>query len=345
MIVKEVDIPASKDRFSQAGFKAEEQMAYYFRRAFEDSKDVLVLNGIRLKSDDDSAQIDHLIIHKYGMVIVESKSAVGTIAINERNEWIRSEYNRGMASPVLQGERQASFLKKYLDHSGLEPPHDRFRSLAGMITFSHVPVDVLVAISDTGILKPHPTVNTDVVHKADVVPGKVQQVIDGYRKRDSLWTADLLTPRPLKLSSGLMHEIAKLLKERHVPRKAKGGQQVRQRRAEYSVPTSGMRRVTEKSHVPNSSGRVRAGQHKAKGFVPTPGREGYTCRDCGGYSVCIRWGRNGYYFSCSECDNTMTAKGYCKECGRQSKLSKDRNRFYINCEEHGKGDLFFTSPS
>jgi len=106
MIIKEVDSITSKDKFSQAGFKAEQKMAHYLSRAFKDNKDVLVLNGIRLQSDDDSIQIDHFIIHKYGMVIIESKSAVGTIEINEYGEWRRLGYNRGMASPVLQGERR-----------------------------------------------------------------------------------------------------------------------------------------------------------------------------------------------------------------------------------------------
>ncbi len=39
MIVKEIDAPTSKDRFSQAGFKAEQKMAQYLSRAFKDAED------------------------------------------------------------------------------------------------------------------------------------------------------------------------------------------------------------------------------------------------------------------------------------------------------------------
>ena len=98
--MKETDAPTSKGKFTQAGFKAAQTMAHYLKRAFKDAEDILVLNGIRLKSHDHSTQIDHLIIHRYGMIIIESKSAVGTIEINDHGEWSRSAYDKGMASPV-----------------------------------------------------------------------------------------------------------------------------------------------------------------------------------------------------------------------------------------------------
>jgi hypothetical protein len=62
VIIKEVDSITTTDKFSKAGFKAEEEMAHYLSRAFKDTKDILVLNGIRLESGNDSVQIDHLII-------------------------------------------------------------------------------------------------------------------------------------------------------------------------------------------------------------------------------------------------------------------------------------------
>ena len=344
MIIKEVDSITSKDKFLQAGSRAEKQMAHYLSRAFKDAKDILVLNGIRLKSEDDSCQIDHLIIHKYGMIIIESKSVVGPVEINERNEWSRSEYNLGMASPVLQGKRQAAFLKKYLNESGLEPPHDPFKSLVRKITFDHVPVDVLVAISDKGDIRPHPSVDIDNVHKADVIPEKIEERISYYRRLDRVFSLDP-TPTPLKMKLEAMNNIAQFLVKKHTPYVRDGRRQARQPKTVYDAPRSAARGITGKSQGPNRKRSVSVAQDQARGFVPASGKAGFRCKDCGNEVVRILWGRHGYYFSCSGCPNTMTAKGYCKECGQQSKLSKAGNRFYVKCEEHGKGDLFFTNPS
>jgi len=201
-----------------------------------------------------------------------------------------------------------------------------------------------VAISDTGIFDPHPTVNTDNVHKADVIPGKIRTMIAEYRRLSNPFSLTL-TATPLKLSPELMDDIANLLKARHVPRAARVAQQIGEQKAVYHPPASGTRRRTEKSHTSSRKTPVPAGQQRGKGFVPTSNRPGFRCEACGGETVSIRWGRYGYHFTCSACPNKVEAHGYCKECGRKSKLSKDRDRFYVKCDEHGKGALFFTNPS
>ncbi len=71
MIVKELDGLSSEDKFTKAGRVAEEQMVYYLRRAFKEDKNVCVFNDLRLEQEQDAAQIDHLILHRYGITIVE----------------------------------------------------------------------------------------------------------------------------------------------------------------------------------------------------------------------------------------------------------------------------------
>lgn len=89
MIVKERN-PAehrATDRLSKAGAKAEEQMAFYLRRALQERDDVLVFNDLRLvDATGDAAQIDHLVMHRRGFVLVESKSVTTEIRVNEREE-------------------------------------------------------------------------------------------------------------------------------------------------------------------------------------------------------------------------------------------------------------------
>src|SRR5574340_855439 len=88
VIAKTKDPGKPTDRFEQAGTAAEEQMAFYLRRAFADAPDVFVINDLRLVEADDCAQIDHLVLHAFGMFIIESKSISGEVEVNEHGEWI-----------------------------------------------------------------------------------------------------------------------------------------------------------------------------------------------------------------------------------------------------------------
>ena len=127
MIVKELDPPASADAFVKAGLQAEAQMAFYLRRAFSNDPSVLILNGLRLEHAGDVAQIDHLVLHPYGAIIVESKSVTSRLKVNERGEWTRwfGGAAKGMPSPLLQAERQADFLESYLSRYPLVAPDTR----------------------------------------------------------------------------------------------------------------------------------------------------------------------------------------------------------------------------
>ncbi|MCX7180748.1 MAG: nuclease-related domain-containing protein [Proteobacteria bacterium] len=102
MIRKELDPFESDDKYARAGRAAEEQMAFYLKRFFERKPDIHILNGIRLEQDGDAAQMDHLILHPYGVLIVESKSVQGKIQIKDDGQWIRwyrEKQSKGMASP------------------------------------------------------------------------------------------------------------------------------------------------------------------------------------------------------------------------------------------------------
>jgi transcription elongation factor Elf1 len=312
MIVKAIDAPTSKNRLSQAGYKAEKTMAHYLSSAFKDAEDILVLNGIRLKSDDDWAQIDHLTIHRYGMIIIESKSAVGTIQINDHGEWSRPGYDKGMASPVEQAHRQVVFLRSYLNRSGLNPPHDPWKSFFREITYDHVHMDVLVAISDTGKIERPANLKIKEVHKADMIPAKIEEIVAHYRKLDSPFSLTL-TNTPLKISPESMRDIARFLRGRHVPKGQVGRSQTRQDKVKSRRP---IRPTTER-----------------------------TCRECGSANMSIHYGRYGYYFRCGDCSKTMSIRETCPKCGQQSRLHKAGNQFYILCKECNTSSEFFKNPT
>lgn len=186
MIIKERDAADHRDNddLSRTGAKAEQQMAHYLRRAFGGSADTLVLNDIRLEIEEDikeAIQIDHIVIHKHGLIIIESKSVIGRIAVNERGEWMRiwSGGSRGMPSPVLQAKRQAEMLRKVL-RSECDNLLGKF--LFGQLQkrFGNCPIEILVAISDEGIIERKKDIPE--LYKADQIPEQVQAILERHRK-------------------------------------------------------------------------------------------------------------------------------------------------------------------
>src|SRR4051812_37135501 len=104
MIYKELDAFTSTDKLLVAGRRAEEQMAHYLKRFFGNSDQFDVLNYLRIELGGEVAQLDHLLLHERGLVIIESKSVAGSVQIKDDGQWIRwfNKSPQGMRSPVTQ---------------------------------------------------------------------------------------------------------------------------------------------------------------------------------------------------------------------------------------------------
>lgn len=169
MIKKDLDPFDGVDKFAIAGRNAEDKMAFYLKRYFGNSPNIFVLNNIRVELKDDAAQIDHLIIHPYGMTIIESKSVHGKVQIKEDGQWVRwyGNESKGMASPITQARLQALFLKDYLNLHA--KPKDYFNI---------IPIDVKVAISDNGLILWSKDGKLLEVSKADQVADSIVAFFD-----------------------------------------------------------------------------------------------------------------------------------------------------------------------
>lgn len=150
VILKERNAADHDDRGSRAaaGAKAELQMAHYLHRAFHANDGIAVINDLRVPNPDcagDFAQVDHLLIHRFGLIVIESKSVSDRVTVLPDGQWIRGTLasGQGMPSPVQQAQRQAEMLRRVLSA--------RFDPL-GVGVFARVSIEALVAISDHGIL-------------------------------------------------------------------------------------------------------------------------------------------------------------------------------------------------
>ena len=116
MILKELSRKNTVSATAKAGQEQEGNVAFFLRRAFKDSPDIFVINDFKFTHNDETAQIDHLIIYPYGFVLMESKSITGEIKVNSFSEWTRSFNNNwsGMPSPIKQVELQQRLLRELL---------------------------------------------------------------------------------------------------------------------------------------------------------------------------------------------------------------------------------------
>jgi len=116
MILKDKTLKNAVSPTAKAGQKQEQDVAFFLRRAFKEHKQVYVINDFKFTHNDETAQIDHLIVYTYGFVLIESKSITGEVKVNSLGEWTRSLKNKwsGMASPIKQVELQQKLLREML---------------------------------------------------------------------------------------------------------------------------------------------------------------------------------------------------------------------------------------
>lgn len=307
MIVKEVEEIKSSDKYIQAGSAAEKQMAFYLKRTFGDDPNVLVLNGVRIAQGGDAAQIDHLLLHDFGMVIVESKSVSTEVSINEHGEWVRrfNGTNKGMPSPVLQAKRQGEFLKNYLQ------PYTEalLKKLLGIqMKFDKMPIDIVVAISDTGIInRPKKTIDElEYVCKADRAVEKIQEIIKGYRKKES----SVLSLGAYILGKTARANISTFLIKNHSP----------------------ANNVTQIEELPKTPPKAKTEYASRKSFA--------ACKHCSGTKVDVTYGKYGYYLKCCECQKNTPIKENCSGCNKQLRVRKEKEKFFLECEECDTSALF-----
>ena len=333
----------------RAGARAERQMAHYLHRAFERVNDVHLLNGLRLEDERQPehdgtpgvCQIDHLVVHCWGLFIVESKSVSEEVRVwpdaSGGDEWTRMYRGKvtGMASPIRQAARQSDFLRVLLERHreqlvGKHPVGLRTASKLLWGTdqrgFAEMPMQLIVAISDTGTIrrmngwtepeKPFPV----FVTKADLVPEKIDRELERHAKDSSLFA---LTRSDYGLWSTDPEEarrVAEFLAGRH---------------RDAPATHSGARAPRTSS---GASTRARP-----SGQAPQPGGKA-ACKRCNGTALAAMSGKYGYYWQCRTCGTNTRMSVVCSACGadgrrdRNVRVRKERTRYFRDCQACSKSE-------
>ena len=172
MIFKGLDPLDWQDQSAVARRTAQEQMPYYLQRYFGDSGEVDVLNQLRVSSAGVVTQVDHLVLHPYGLVLVDSTSVSGPLQVQEDGRWMCRHHNQVsmIRSPVAQAYLQTlslrAFLEKKVQQKGF---------------FERVQLDVLVAVPDTEAIEWPSKGALAEVCNIDEVPKRVRERVAQYR--------------------------------------------------------------------------------------------------------------------------------------------------------------------
>ena len=199
MVFKELDPFYGRTQEEIAGRIAQDRMAYHLRRFFGKSQDIDVLNYLRVGSGTAVAHVDHLVLHPFGLLVVERENLVDRVQIKDDGQWLRRRNDTvtEMRSPITRAYLRALSLKAFLD-----------KNVKQKGFFEGVELDILVAVPDTNLIQ-WPTMGPLVeVCNADQVYERVNQRVMQCRR---------FAAGPGVLSGSERRRLAEFLRSLHRP--------------------------------------------------------------------------------------------------------------------------------
>ena len=173
MILKELDPFLGGSHEEIAHRIAQDRMAYHLRRYFGKSEEVDVLNYLRVSSGTVVTLVDHLVLHPYGLIVIERENLQDKVQIKDDGQWMRWRENVAieMRSPITRAYLRALSLKAFLD-----------KIVRQKGFFDAVELDILVAVPDTAKIQ-WPTMGVlPEICNADQVHVRVNQRVQQCRR-------------------------------------------------------------------------------------------------------------------------------------------------------------------
>jgi hypothetical protein len=326
LIFKDKVVEKLQSATAKAGQKQERDVAFFLRRNFKEHENVHIFNDLKFEFNDETAQIDHLVLYPFGFVLIESKSITGEVSINSHSEWSRS-YNgqwRGMPSPIKQVELQQKLLRDLLFEHRAE--------ILGKVMFKQQSFggrcwDNICAISSNAIISRDemPKDVSKQLVKSEFVVDKLLEIMK--LRNPVLNKINVLDTRPA-FNKEEMDSIARFLLANN---KSLAPEKTPVESCELGFSAS------PKEETPLDLRASKATQSDELDTVwkrPETAIEPQTkCSKCGESEQLIpSYGKYGYYFKCQSCDGNTPMKQPCPQCqSKQTKISKRKEIYTLNC--------------
>lgn len=301
MILKDKTLQNAISPTAKAGQKQEQDVAFYLRRAFKDHKQVFVINDFKFTFNDETAQIDHLIVYPYGFVLIESKSIKGEVKVNSLGEWTRSLNSKwsGMASPIKQVELQQKLLREML----YENRENILSKLFGIKqqSFGMRCWDNVCAVSSNSVID------------RDSMPNDVSK---------QLVKTEFLVDKLNEIMKLKVYAITKL--NPFDTRPDFNGEELKSITSFLMVQLGDNKSVKKvvMKEVANAPVKLSASADKI-----------LQCKSCGEQSdYSAQYGRYGYFIKCNKCETNTAMKMPCVSCcSKNTKISKKKETYSLNC--------------
>jgi hypothetical protein len=308
--LKDMEYKLAKAASTKAGQRQEKDVAFYLRRAFKDHEEVFVINDFKFTHNDETAQIDHLIIYRFGFLLIESKSITGNVRVNKQEEWSRSYRGKwqGMPSPIKQAELQQKLLKELL--------HEHRSELVGKLLGIQQTLDKrcwhhLCAVSSNAIVEREnmPNSVSKKLIKSEFLVDALMRVMD--LKSEVLRTLSWLDSRPAFSDCELTYIKDFLLSQckNKTKQLSKNIPLVKSYDAEHQL-------TKEKSEHERCSSTL-------------------VCKNCKEATLLTPMhGRYGYFVKCKVCEINTPLKKPCKSCNsKQTKVNKRKDTYILKCSD------------
>ncbi len=293
------------------GYKAEKDNAYYLDFSFKDSPRNILLHDIRIEHNGQVAQIDHIIVNRLGIEVLESKSFTGKLTIKGDGS-LDVEYGKKVQTfpnPIEQNNRHAKILSEFLKEN-MELPKNL--KLFG------------VAISSSVLINPKTTLSNDILPKGFLRADSF--TTDWDSRVDKMGTIALFKTIGTTMSLDRAKEIANFLVKHHSPKSY-----------DYTKKYP-IKKEEEVKKIVTPKKEEKPTKNELKKESKTP-----LCSKCQSDTIEIRYGRYSYYFKCLKCDGNTAIKLTCSSKSCKPKLKKRKLKFYQICEVCKVDELFFTN--
>lgn len=112
--------------YKRAGIRGEEAATRVIQSVLETGD--RLFSNVNVEYDGKPAELDNVVVNKYGVFIIEVKNYTGTIVGSENDyEWKKykttdagNQYEKNVRNPIRQVKRQVYILARYLENNGVK---------------------------------------------------------------------------------------------------------------------------------------------------------------------------------------------------------------------------------
>lgn len=297
MILKEVSQGDGHEAHNPRGCTQEHMVADQLAQAFADDPRVLVFNDISLAHRARRTRIDHLVVHPFGAIIIESRRLHGEVWVDRCGNWSRCARGRwvGIPSPLHHAQVQQDILRDLLA-AHWQGSTGRNEDLPCQAVGGEW--KTLCALPDRAMVHRErmPGEISACVVTAEAIGKQVRQLIGPLG-----WIGRWQRPRACRLGRSALERLGRFLLDQDARLQDRGEALTLQ----LTDLISGVRCSIPAAITPAFwRGMV-------TGDIHPPG-----CRVCGTSSKLIhRYGRFGHSLGCTYCGATTSLNLACQACG------------------------------